>query len=89
MCHVLVQEMKHSTIANARTLEETGNSLHDYEAKVAPADGLQGILPEYERSMKEEEKTNIDDVSVHSVMPVLYYFPFCWNHTVSRSLFVV
>lgn len=70
-CYVLVQDMKHSTINNARTVEETRNALHGHEKKVATADGLRGIPSGYACSMKEEAKKMIDDGFRHPIMPVL------------------
>lgn len=76
-CHVLLQFMKHSTICNHHTVEETKNALHDYEAKVATPGGWRRIRPANALSMKEEANNKLDDASMYTLMPVLRYFPSC------------
>lgn len=50
--------------------------MHDYEAKLATTEGLRWFRPVYASAMKEEAKKNLDDLSMHSLLHVLYNFPF-------------
>lgn len=73
---VLVQDLKHSNTGIDRTLEEIKNALNDYEFQLAAADGLWWLRLAYVRTMKEGAKKNLQQLSMHALMPLLCDFPF-------------
>lgn len=78
-CHVVVKDIKNIkniTNAAARTVEETRNSLNEYEAMIKTVEGIRWSIPATAVDMKEEESKKPGSLPIQPIFPVLCDFPF-------------
>lgn len=67
-CHFLVEYLKNSTNATVRTVEETQNSLSDYDAMIRTAEGICWSRPAKAHGLKELATKKLESLSITSSM---------------------